>query len=47
MITITEEQVCGGCKYHVYHFSKISQDYDYYTCKLHRNPYECNQGFYD
>lgn len=29
MITIAEEQICGGCKHHVYHFSPISQDYDY------------------
>ena len=44
MITIAEEQICGGCKHHVYHFSPISQDYDYYTCRLHRCPSKCNQG---
>lgn len=27
MITIIEEQICGGCEHHVYHFSTISQDY--------------------
>ena len=31
MITISEERICGGCKHHVYHFSPISQDYDYIT----------------
>ena len=44
MITIAEEQICGGCEHHVYHFSPISQDYDYYTCRLHRCPSKCNQG---
>lgn len=47
MITIIEEQICGGCEHHVYHFSTISQDSDYYTCRLHKSPSKCNQGIND
>nr|DAM49038.1 MAG TPA: Inhibitor of sigma-G Gin [Caudoviricetes sp.] len=45
MITISQEQQCGECGYHVYHFSPVSQDYDYYTCKLGLCPRTCNASY--
>lgn len=41
MITIIEEQICGGCGHHVYHFSTISQDYDFY---LHQSVYTMHEN---
>lgn len=47
MISDLQHEVCEGCKFHIYHYSAISADCDYYTCILRRSADKCKQGMYN
>lgn len=47
MITDYEDRCCGGCEYAVFHFSHVSREFDYYTCKKGRCAIKCFTGVYN